>query len=87
MIIEDQIRQYITYNIIFSENSLKYDDHDSFVQKGIIDSVGVLELVAFIDETFGVIADEQEIIPDNFDSVSKLANYLRSKLQKMDSRL
>jgi acyl carrier protein len=77
---EAQIRQYVAQNLLFSDNGFEYDDDDSFLQEGIIDSVGVLELVLFVEETFGVTVNDQEITPDNFDSVNKLAGYIRSKV-------
>jgi acyl carrier protein len=83
MEIEAQVRKYVAQNLLFSDNGFEYDDDDSFLQEGIVDSVGVLELVLFVEETFGVNVNDQEITPDNFDSVNKLANYIRSKV---DSR-
>ena len=77
---EAHIRQYVAQNLLFSDNGFEYDDDDSFLQEGIVDSVGVLELVLFGEETFGVTVDDQEITPDNFDSVNKLASYIRSKM-------
>ncbi|HEY4690053.1 MAG TPA: acyl carrier protein [Anaerolineae bacterium] len=79
MEIETQIRDYIAQNMLFSDNGFGYSDEDSFLQEGIIDSVGVMELVLFVEQTFGVDVDDQEITPDNFDSVSKLAHYVRRK--------
>ena len=79
MEIEPQIRDYVARNLLFSGNGFGYDDDASFLQEGIVDSVGVLELVLFVEETFGVEVNDQEIIPDNFDSVDKLASYIRSK--------
>jgi acyl carrier protein len=79
MEIEHRIRDYVARNLLFSDNGFGYDDDASFLQEGIVDSVGVLELVLFVEETFGVEVNDQEIIPDNFDSVDKLANYIRSK--------
>lgn len=80
MEIEAQIRQYVAQNLLFSDNGFEYENDDSFLQEGIIDSVGVLELVLFVEETFGVNVNDQEITPDNFDSVNKLASYIRSKM-------
>ncbi len=80
MEIEIQIRKYVAQNLLFSDNGFEYDDDDSFLQEGIVDSIGVLELVLFVEETFGLSVDDQEITPDNFDSVNKLANYIRSKM-------
>jgi acyl carrier protein len=80
MEIEARIRNYVAQNLLFSDNGFEYDNDDSFLQEGIVDSVGVLELVLFVEETFGLTVDDQEITPDNFDSVNKLAHYIRSKV-------
>ena len=70
MEIKPQVREYVAKNLLFSGNGFEYDDNDSFLQEGIIDSVGVLELVLFIEEAFGFKVDDREIIPDNFDTDS-----------------
>lgn len=79
MTIEDQVKDYIAKNLLFSENGFKYDDDTSFLEEGIVDSIGVLELVAFIEEAFGVVVDDMDVTPDNFDTVNKLAAYVQSK--------
>ena len=86
MAIEDQIKQYIAENLLFSDNGFGYDDDDSFIQKGIIDSVGVLELVAFVNKRFGVDVYDHEVTLDNFNSVNKLSNYIRKKVAVGDER-
>ena len=77
MEIKAQVREYVARNLLFSDNGFEYGDDDSFLQEGIVDSVGVLELVLFVEETFGVAVDDQDITPDNFDSVNKLADYIQ----------
>lgn len=61
---------------------LKTFDDISLLDEGIIDSVGVLELILFLEQTFAINVDDDEIIPDNLDSVNKLVIYVRSKLKK-----
>lgn len=78
MIIQEQIRDYIATNMLFSDNGYPYDDSTSFLEEGIVDSTGVLELILFVEETFGVKVPDEDIIPDNFDSVTQLANYIRA---------
>ena len=80
MSIESQIKNYIARNLIFSSNGFNYPDNASFLEEGIVDSQGVMELLLFVEDTFGISVDDQEITPDNFDSVSRLANFIRSKL-------
>jgi acyl carrier protein len=78
--IEEMIRIYIAQNILFSGNGYPYSDDASFLNEGIIDSMNVLELVMFVEQTFSVTVQDQDIVPDNFDSVSKLAAFVRRKL-------
>lgn len=75
-----KIRSFIFDNYLIgaSENSL--DDDDSFLEKGIIDSTGILELIMFVEENYGIEVADEEVIPDNFDSVNKLCNYLAKKM-------
>jgi acyl carrier protein len=77
--IEGEIRAYIAENILFSDNGYAYSDETSFLEEGIVDSMGIMELVMFVDEGFGITVEDEEVIPDNFDSVSKLAAYIRRK--------
>lgn len=80
MEIENKIKSYIAKNLLFSGDEFKYSNDVSFLEEGIVDSLGVMELVSFVEDQFGVTVDDQEITPDNFDSVSKLAVYVQSKL-------
>ena len=80
MTIKEQLKDYIAKNLLFSDDGFKYDDNASFLEEGIVDSIGVLELVAFVDETFGVEVEDHEVTPDNFDSVNNLAAYIQGKL-------
>jgi acyl carrier protein len=80
MQIEPHIRQYLAENFLFSDNGYELEDEASFLEEGVVDSTGVLELVMFVEETFGIIVQDEEIVPQNFDSVSQLAAYIRRKL-------
>ncbi len=80
MDIKDQIRQHIARNLLFSDNGFKYDDDASFLEEGIVDSLGIMDLVSFIEETFGLTVADEDLTPDNFDSVNKLANYIQHRL-------
>jgi len=80
MSIEPQIRRYLAENFLFSDNGYELEDEASFLEEGIVDSTGVLELVMFVEETFGITVEDEEIVPQNFDSVAQLAAYIRRKL-------
>ena len=79
--VESKVAGYIAENILFSRKGYPYPKDASFLENGIIDSMNVLELVMFVEEKFKVKVDDSEIVPDNFDSVSKLAAYITSKNQ------
>lgn len=75
-----QIRDYVAQNLLFNESGFNYGDDASFLEEGIIDSLGVIELVTFVERQFGISVEDHELVPDNFDSVSKLEAYLHYKL-------
>jgi acyl carrier protein len=77
--IETTIRTYIAENLLFSGNGYPYTDDTSFLEEGIVDSMGIMELVLFVDEQFGITVEDEELVPDNFDSVTRLASYIRRK--------
>ena len=79
MDIRETIRTFIANHFVKKAGSV-FDDDASFLEEGIIDSVGVLELVAFLEETFNFRVEDEEIIPENLDSVNKLVVYVQSKL-------
>jgi acyl carrier protein len=77
--IEQQIAAFIASKILFSKNGYTYPYEASFLEEGIVDSTSVLELVFYTENTYGISVDDSEITPENFDSVSKLADFVRSK--------
>ena len=79
MTIEEQIREYVVDNFLFSEDGYHLPEDASFLEEGIVDSTGVLELVMFVEETFDVTVEDDEIVPENFDSVAQLAEYIHRK--------
>jgi acyl carrier protein len=78
--VEEKIREYIAQNILFTNKGYPYDDNVSFLDNGIVDSVNVMELVMFVEETFQIKVKDDDIVPDNFDSVECLASYVKSLL-------
>ncbi len=77
--IEAQIQQYVAENLLFSDQGHAFDLDASFLREGIIDSLGVVELVTYAGSAFGIAVDPQEVTPENFDSISRLANFIRRK--------
>ncbi len=79
MSIEETVREHIIENFLMGETSRLAGDKVSFLDAGIIDSTGVLELVMFVEETFGFKIEDDELLPENLDSVKNLANFIRKK--------
>jgi len=79
MTLRDQIRKFILENFIL-ENPEDLVDDESMLEKGIIDSTGVLELVGFIESTYQIKVEDEELIPENLDSVKNIVGYLERKL-------
>ena len=80
MDIETEVRGFIAKNLLYSGDGFKYGDDVSFLEEGIVDSIGVMELVAFVEEKFNIQVKDQDVTPDNFDSVNRLAKYIRQNL-------
>ena|SRR2546423_397615 len=79
MNIEDKIREFIIKNLYYAESAALSDDA-SFLAEGVIDSMGAMELVAFVESEFKIKVEMSEVIVKNFDSISKLADFVRRKL-------
>jgi len=78
MLIREAIRNFIFENFILdAEDNLK--DDDSLLEKGVIDSTGVLELVAFIEEKYGFTVEDEELVPENLDSIRNIAEFILRK--------
>jgi acyl carrier protein len=80
MSIEKEIRKFIEENFILDEND-NLSSEDSLLEKGIIDSTGVLELVAFIEETYNVKIKDEELIPENLDSIKSISRFIQERLE------
>ena len=79
---ENIIKEYIAKNLLFSNDGYGFADDASFLEEGIVDSQGVMELVMFVEEQFKISVIDEDITPDNFDSVQLLADYVRRKSGK-----
>jgi acyl carrier protein len=78
--IEHELRQFVTDNFLFGQPVALSND-DSFLDQGIIDSTGVLELVAFLERRYQIKIQDEELAPANLDSIDRLTRFLQSKLQ------
>lgn len=79
MDIKSGTREFILENYMIGEREEDLNNDDSFLEKGIIDSTGILELVMFIEETYNMEVEDEEVIPDNLDSINKVCAYISNK--------
>ena len=79
--VSQEIRQFVIANFLFGQEADSLRGDDSFLESGVIDSTGVLELVGFLEQQFNVAVADHELVPDNLDSVNKVASFVCRKLQ------
>lgn len=72
------IRQFVVENFLFGRGDT-LTDTASFLDEGIIDSTGVLQVVAFLEETFAISVGDSEVIPENLDSIDAIAVFVETK--------
>ncbi len=80
--IRQKVTRFIEDNFMSSKKLTRLSDDDSFLEKGVIDSAGVLELVGYIEKEFKVAFLDTELVPDNLDSLAKIANFVTTKQQQ-----
>ncbi len=77
---KQKIRQFIVETFLLGDTDVELSDGDSLLDSGIVDSTGVLELVAFIEDEFDVEVRDEELVPENLDSLDQLAAFVDRKL-------
>ena len=74
-----QIRDFILENYLFTNDPSAIELDDSLLDRGIVDSTGMLEIIFFIEEKLGIKVKDDELIPDNLDSVNKIASFVEAR--------
>ena len=74
----EALRRFVDENFLFGV-ATQYDDDDSFLEYGIIDSTGVLELIAHLESTYDIAIDDEDLVPENLDSVSGLTQFIAGR--------
>lgn len=77
--VAQSIRQFIATNMLFTNGELPIGDDESFIDNSIVDSTGILELTLFVEETFRIEVRDDEVLPENFDSVNRLTDFVVRK--------
>ena len=78
--IDQDVRQFLADNFILDDGGTGLGADDSLTQAGVLDSMGVLELIMFVQERFGVSIPDEDTLPENLDSVSRIVNYISRRL-------
>ena len=81
------VRRFIGENFLFREELESLPEDASFLDAGIIDSTGVLELVSFLESTFGIEIADQEMLPENLDSIHAVSAYVQRKIEPSRAQL
>lgn len=76
--IAQSLRHFVKDNFLFGRDDA-FSDDDSFLELGIIDSTGVLELVAFVEETYQIAIEDEDLVPENLDSIDNLVRFIEAK--------
>lgn len=79
MPISQDIKKFILGNYLFTDDSSTLADDVSLIDKGIVDSTGILELIMHVEETYGIKVADEDMTPENFDSVLKIAAFVERK--------
>jgi len=75
----EEVRRFVVANYLLGRED-GFSNDDSFLEQGIIDSTGILELISHLEMTYGIEVTDEELNPDNLDSIDKISTYLTRKL-------
>ena len=78
--IAQKVRSFVIDNFLFGEADDHFSNDDSFLENGLVDSIGILTLVEFVREKYAIAIEDEEVVPENWDSVSRVAAFIHTKL-------
>ena len=76
---QHRIRAFVVENLLLGEEENDFSDSQSFLESGLIDSTGILEVIAFLEEEYEITIADEEMVPDNLDSVDNIVAFLDSR--------
>ncbi len=77
--ISKSVREFIVDNFLLGEEDEDFTNNRSFLESGVIDSMGILELITFVEDTYEMDIADDELIPENLDSVDRVTKFIQSK--------
>jgi acyl carrier protein len=84
MSVEAKIRNYILENYLFTDDQSALSSEESFLEGGLLDSTGILELIYFVEDEFGVSIEDEEMVPENLDSVKRIVAFIGRKAKQVE---
>jgi acyl carrier protein len=85
--IAEEVRGFVISNFLFGQPGAGVQDDQSFLETGIIDSTGVLELVAFLEQRYGIAVADRDLLPENLDSINNVSRFVTGKLSTLRSQV
>ena len=80
VVIEPIVRQFVADNFLFREGAESLDENESLIAGGVIDSTGILELVSFLEQEFNLEIADEELVPENLDSLARIKAFVSRKI-------
>ena len=77
--LKKEVKDFVVANFLFGNTATTFEDGDSFLEKGIIDSTGILELIDFLEENYGISVEDNELVPENLDSLENVVSFIARK--------
>lgn len=77
-----EVRSLVIDNLMFGQGDSRFSDDDSLVEKGLVDSTSVLELVQLLEHHYSIKVEDDDLLPENLDSINKIRRFIGTKLEK-----
>ncbi len=83
----EKIKNYILENFLFTNDLNAVEDDTSFLRAGIVDSTGILEIISFIEEEYQIQVQDDEVVPENLDSINLISSFIEKKMSEKGVKL
>jgi len=77
--IQKQVREYVIENFVLGDEEDTFSDNQSFLDTGLIDSTGILEVIGYLEDEYEITIEDDEMVPENLDSVDRIARFVHAK--------
>lgn len=82
-IVRDQIHEYIVMNFLYDGGADALDDDTPLLEQGVVDATGILEIALFVEDTYGILVTQDDLVPENFDSVRTIAAFVVEQIANL----